>query len=136
MKWEIQTNPNHEDIKTLVDGINQETKPNVDPLLPYAIFIRDSNNQIQGGVNCYTLHGGLYIDLLWVAPAYRHQGLGSQLIARAEQMGRQRGCTFAYLQTMDWEAPDLYKKLGYIVEHTRQGYQENTCMILLRKNLI
>jgi hypothetical protein len=36
---------------------------------------------------------------------------------------------------MDWEALPFYQKLGYEVEFTREGFQKNSKMYFLRKEL-
>ena len=33
---------------------------------------------------------------------------------KAEVEGVKRGCTFAYTDTFSWQAPEFYKKLGYV----------------------
>ena len=35
-----------------------------------------------------------------------------------------RGCTFATVNTMDWEALPFYQKLGYEVECIRDGFEK------------
>jgi ribosomal protein S18 acetylase RimI-like enzyme len=42
---------------------------------------------------------------------------------------------FVTLTTMDWEALPFYRKLGYEVEFVREGYEKNSKMYALRKNL-
>jgi ribosomal protein S18 acetylase RimI-like enzyme len=120
--YEFQEETQPQDFKTLFDGINATTKQNVD------------QGALLGGVNMTLIHGGLYIEQLWVAPQLQGQGYGRELLTRAEQLGRERGCTFVYLQTMDWEAPQFYQKQGYQVEFVRSGYQQDSKMILLRKD--
>lgn len=57
--------------------------------------------------------GWLMIDELWVAEAYRAQGLGTQLLHDIEQLAIAQGCHSAYLWTMSFEAPAFYHKHGY-----------------------
>lgn len=53
----------------------------------------------------------------------------------AEKIGRERLCTFAAVDTMDWEALPFYEKLGYSVEFVRKGFENESKMFMLRKNL-
>ena len=102
---------------------------------PFAFFIKDARKAILAGVKGVSLYGCLYVDMLWVAPHMRHNGLGSQLIDTCEKLGRERHCTFVSLTTMDWEALPFYQKLGYEIEFVREGYEKNSKMYLFRKSL-
>ena len=53
----------------------------------------------------------------------------------AETLGKKEGCNFATVNTMDWEALHFYEKLGYMIEFVREGYQKNSKMYFLRKEL-
>lgn len=101
----------------------------------FAFLIKDSAKAILAGAKGVSLYGCLYVDLLWVVPELRHQGLGSKLIHACEKLGRERGCAFVTLTTMDWEALPFYQKLGYAIEFVREGYEKNSKMYLLRKSL-
>jgi ribosomal protein S18 acetylase RimI-like enzyme len=60
------------------------------------------------------------LQQLWVAPAHRRQGIGAKLICAFEQRAQAHGCTAFYLETFNFQAPGLYRSLGYDVayEHT------------------
>lgn len=55
MMYSIQyeKNPNPKDIEKLSAGIslNAKAKRGLDPVVPFAFFIRDENNEIKGGCN-------------------------------------------------------------------------------------
>ena len=57
----------------------------------------------------------MQISMLWVDEHYRKQGLGSVLIRESERIAKEKGCSIACLCTLDFQAPDLYKKQGYAV---------------------
>ena len=94
-----------------------------------------SNENVLGGVKRATYYGCLYVDMLWLKEELRHQGLGTRLMAEAEKIGREHACSFASVNTMDWEALSFYQKLGYEIEFVRDGYEKQSKMYLLRKNL-
>jgi GNAT superfamily N-acetyltransferase len=58
--------------------------------------------------------GWLHLDILWVADAYRGQGLGTQLLQRAEAEATAMGIFHAYLETTDFQAYDFYARHGYV----------------------
>ena len=55
----------------------------------------------------------LHVSLLAVSPAARRSGVGGSLLRRAEEIGRERGCIGAWLDTYDFQAPDFYPRFGY-----------------------
>ncbi len=60
----------------------------------------------------------LEISIIWVGERLRHQGLGRQLMERAEREAVQRKCRFARLATGNFQAPAFYQKLGYTLYGT------------------
>ena len=68
------------------------------------------NHEIIGGLLGGTYWGWLYISILWVDEKYRHQGIGKKLIAEAKQEAEKRGCKYAHVDTMSFQAPKFYKK--------------------------
>lgn len=105
------------------------------PICQFSVFIKDQKQNILGGATGVTFYGSLYVDMLWVDKALRHQGWGTKLIYEAEKIGRKRGASFVTLNTMDWEALPFYQKLGYSIEFTREGYEKHSKMFTLRKTL-
>jgi GNAT superfamily N-acetyltransferase len=57
---------------------------------------------------------GLYLEDLFVLPAWRGQGHGRQLLARVAQLAVERGCGRMEWSVLDWNQPaiDFYKRLG------------------------
>ena len=105
------------------------------PIQSLSVFIKDEKQKIVGGVTGVTFYGSLYVDMLWMDKALRHQGWGTRLMQEAEKIGKERGSSFATVNTMDWEALPFYQKLGYSIEFTREGYEKGSKMFMLRKNL-
>jgi GNAT superfamily N-acetyltransferase len=140
MTYEIsfEAKPLQQDVQVLGDGIMKyaKQKKGHKPIDFFTFFIRDENNQIQGGCNGCNLYGCLYIDYLWMAESLRGKGYGTKLIKAAENFGKEKGCSFAAVNTMDWEALDFYKKLGYEVEFERHGFVNESVFYFLRKSLL
>ena len=67
--------------------------------------------------------------------AVRGEGYGEQLLMKAEDFGREKNCSFSTLDTMDFEAKDFYVKFGYEVEFERKGFDKDSTMYMLRKQL-
>jgi GNAT superfamily N-acetyltransferase len=135
-KIKFEANPTTAEIKILHDGIADHAKQmkSQKPLKFYAYFIQDSEDQIKGGCNGCIYYGCLYIDNLWVDKELRRKNYGKQLMELAEQFGKENDALFSTVNTMDWEALDFYKKLGYAIEFERQGYVNDSTFYFLRKD--
>jgi GNAT superfamily N-acetyltransferase len=133
----LETNPQRDDVQVLGTGIMQYAieKRGQEPIEFFALFIRDENNVIRGGCSFCNLYGCLHVDNLWLEEALRGKGYGTQLMLEAEKKAKERGCTFAAVNTMDWEALGFYKKLGYTIELERSGFLKDSIFYFLRKEL-
>ena len=123
--------------EVLYHGISERAfqAKGLSPIRPFSIFIKDQKEQVLGGASGTLFYGSLYVDSLWVDETLRNQGWGKKLMHEAEKIGREHGSLFVTLNTMDWEALPFYQKLGYSIEFTREGYEKNSKMFMLRKAL-
>lgn len=62
-----------------------------------------------------TAFSWLKVDLVAIVKEHRGKGIGLALITRAEEIAKDRGCKYAYADTMDYQAPTFYQKAGYHV---------------------
>src|SRR5690242_13454895 len=77
------------------------------------LLVAKNSGRILGGLVATTRNKWLRISIMAVAPSHRGQGLGSLLVRKAEALARGRGCRYAYVDTMSYQAPAFYRKLGY-----------------------
>lgn len=80
---------------------------------PLTVCAHDDQGRIIGGAVGRTWGGACELQQLWVHPAWRGQGVGSALVRRFEARAIERGCTLACLDTFSFQAPRLYRALGY-----------------------
>jgi ribosomal protein S18 acetylase RimI-like enzyme len=106
------------------------------PIRQFSVILKDEKQKIVGGATGVTIYGSLYVDMLWVEKSLRGHGWGAKIMQGAEKIGRERGVSFVTLNTMDWEALPFYQKLGYSIEFIREGYEKDSKMFMLRKNLL
>jgi ribosomal protein S18 acetylase RimI-like enzyme len=97
--------------------------------------IREDNGELIGICKVKLFFGNLHIKVLLIKKKYRGQGFGTQLINHALQYAKEQGCRFAFIESMSFQAPEFYKKLGFIVELKRDGYAGGTSFYYLRKDL-
>jgi ribosomal protein S18 acetylase RimI-like enzyme len=62
------------------------------------------------------------LQQLWVAPAHRRRNVASRLVRAFEARAQVRGCRRFYLETFSFQAPELYRRLGYRVGHELRGF--------------
>ena len=65
----------------------------------------------------------IHVRRLWVHPDYRSRGLGRRLMRWVEERGREMGCTGVQVDTMSFQAPEFYVKLGYRQFGVSGGYE-------------
>jgi GNAT superfamily N-acetyltransferase len=102
---------------------------------PVTVLARDAEGTVRGGLLGLTYWNWLFIDWLWLAPEMRGQGLGGQLLARAEAIARRRGCTDAYTDTFDFQAPGFWLRNGYVEFGRLDGMPQGHARIWFRKTL-
>lgn len=134
---ERQEEPIAQDGEILFEGIRNDaaTTKGMERMAPFAIYMKNRNRSVLGGANGVTYYGCLYVDMLWVEDSMRSQGFGTKIMEEAEKIAKERKCSFATVNTMDWEALPFYQKLGYHIEFVREGYDKASKMYMLRKEL-
>jgi GNAT superfamily N-acetyltransferase len=73
----------------------------------------DSDGRIVGGLIGQTQFYWLKIKYMSVADDHRRRGIGRQIMSAAEAEAIARGCRYSFVDTMDYQAPVFYQKLGY-----------------------
>ena len=134
----IETKPDDNDVRVLLNGIHDHnTQHSGGGEAEYlTIFLRDPAGTVVGGVYGWTAYGWLRIDVLWVQEEWRGQGFGKQLLAEAEAEGIRRGCQFATLDSFSFQAPEMYKKLGYTEFGVLDKIAGNQIWHFLKKDLL
>jgi ribosomal protein S18 acetylase RimI-like enzyme len=78
-----------------------------------SIFLRDGDDEIVGGALGYLWGGWLHLTFLWVARAQRGHGHARRLVRAAEKYALEHDCEDVLLDSFSFQAPGLYRKLGY-----------------------
>ncbi len=121
-------------VRAGLDAYNLRFVP-LDNYQPLNLFVRAEDGAMLGGLLGGTYWGWLYISIFWLDESLRRQGLGSQILRRAEEEAKQRGCKHVYLDTIDFQALPFYQKHGYtifgILDDKPPGHQS----YFLRKDL-
>ena len=102
---------------------------------PVTVLARDGAEAVRGGLLGLTYWNWLFIDWLWLARDTRGQGLGSALLQRAEEIARKRGCTDAYTDTFDFQAPGFWTRHGYAEFGRLENMPSGHARLWFRKTL-
>ena len=124
-----------EDRTTVLRGLRAFNEAMIGPANDRAVelVVRDTDGAVIGGLLGNTKWGWLYVDKLWISDAARGQGIGSRLLARAEEIARERGCVGAFLSTFEHQARPFYEARGYHVFGTLDGFPAATRQFYLCK---
>lgn len=115
---------NHSIRCTGINGLAEE---------PIAFEIRDGDKLI-GCVVVQLFWGQLHIKYLLVEEPFRSQGIGRCLMEHAFEFGKKQGCHFAFVETLSFQAPEFYQKLGFKMDFVRHGYDKEASFYYLRKD--
>jgi GNAT superfamily N-acetyltransferase len=99
------------------------------------ILLRDTADRIYAGLSGHTWGGVAEVRFLWVDEPRRHAGIGSRLLRAAEDEARSRGCRKIVLSTHSFQAPDFYRRHGYVVTGGFAEYPRGHRSIFLEKPL-
>ena len=126
-----------EDVKAVWDGLADYNRAIMGrgQYEELRIFLRDADGRVAGGLLGETYWGWLHINIFWLEDAARRQGLGTQLLAMAEDEGRRRNCKYAFLDTLSFQARPFYEKNGYELFSTQEDYPLGHTRYFLKKTL-
>lgn len=115
-----------------LDAFNAE-RTGIDDTQPVAISVRDRKGRLVGGLKGSTALGWLHVAVLWLDGAHRGQGLGSELLRRAETVASERGCRGVCLTSFSFQAPGFYLRHGFEIFGELEDYPSGESLFFLRK---
>lgn len=102
---------------------------------PYSVLLRDEAGAVIGGLHGYQLFDWLFIQYVAVPVALKGQGLGTELMARAEAWARSRNLAGMWLDTFAFQAKPFYERLGFSVFGTIEDHPRGSRRYFLHKRL-
>ena len=86
------------------------------------LYVEDEHGEIMAGLVAETFGNWLEIEYLFVKDDLRGQGIGSQLLQRAESEAKNRNCRYVFVNTYQFQAPAFYQKHDYQEVFTLKDY--------------
>ena len=102
---------------------------------PAHFILRGDRDEVLGGLLGQVWGLWLHVNFLWVAEPARGAGNATRLMRAAEDYAIERDCVGAYLNTYSFQAAGFYRKLGYRIVGTIEGFPPGHEYHLLRKAL-
>lgn len=102
---------------------------------PISCFIRSASGEVIGGAVGRRWGKCCELQKLWVKPEHRRQGIGTCLVMAFEARAISHGCTAFYLETFNFQAPSLYRSLGYEVAYERTCYPHDIVKFHMAKQV-
>ncbi|HXF90448.1 MAG TPA: GNAT family N-acetyltransferase [Candidatus Nitrosotenuis sp.] len=132
-----QTQLTEELKKHIFDGFRDHAllKTGIDGREAPVSFVAYNGIDFAGAVVVEVFWGQLHIKYVYVEEKFRGQEIATNLLSRALLFGKERGCQFAFVETMNFQALEFYQNLGFVLEFTRSGFAQGTSFHYLMKDL-
>ena len=88
------------------------------------LVIRDSADDVIGGLLAFTTMRNLVIELVWLDERYRGRGLGRKLILEAERIATEHGCIAVQASALSFQSPEFLRRMEYTVFGMSDGYPD------------
>ena len=75
------------------------------------------------------------LQQLWVQEQSRRRGVGGALVREFLSLARARGCKAVFLETFSFQAPGLYRSLGFRVTYENDLYPHGIVKLHMVKRL-
>lgn len=96
-------------------------------------FYIEAKGKIVSSIVCRLFWGALHIKYVYTHKEHRNNGHASSIMKEVMSFAEKNKCPFAFIETMNFQAPEFYKKFGFEVEFERSGFSQNTSFLYLRK---
>ncbi|WP_258406702.1 GNAT family N-acetyltransferase [Shewanella alkalitolerans] len=141
MNTDSKINFTHDDSDEFADRVKQKIAEfnwqrwEVSERLPLGLKLENEAGEMIAGLSARTFGNWLMIDNFWVSESLRGQQIGSQMLQEAERIARDRGCIYAILDTLNFQARPFYEARGYRLEWTQKQYPATGCKYFMTKTL-
>ena len=98
-----------------------ETASGVGDQRELTVQVRDDADELVGGLSGWTWGTCAGVAMLWVRADSRAAGWGARMLRAAEDEAVARGCTQMVLSSFTFQAPDFYRRHGYVETGRTEG---------------
>ncbi|MBV9877578.1 MAG: GNAT family N-acetyltransferase [Verrucomicrobia bacterium] len=137
LTYTLRSEPTPEECYSIIDPLIAYNEAQVGPRnkKEFAIVVRSDSGEFIAGLLGFTHWNHFFVSSLYVDRQFRKEGIGRELMARAEALAVEQECDAIYLDTFDYQAPGFYEKLGFKVFGTLEDYPRGHQRSYLAKRL-
>lgn len=137
MKFNITDKIKKQDEETIFSGLLEYNLARIEDRNPkdLGVYMEDEKGEMIAGLIGNTHGNWMTVKYLWVSEKLRGQNIGSQILKKAEETAKERGCKYAFLDTFSFQAPEFYKKYGYREKFVLEEYPVEGKRYYFTKNL-
>jgi ribosomal protein S18 acetylase RimI-like enzyme len=103
---------------------------------PLSCFARAESGQVIGGAVGRRWGKCCELQQLWVDPSHRRNGIATKLVRAFEAHARANGCSSFYLETFNFQSPQLYRSLGYAIAYEHDVYPHGIVKYVMVKHVV
>lgn len=124
MKFKITNRIKKQDEETIFRGLLEYNLARIEDKNPkdLGVYVEDEKGEMLAGLIGNTHGNWMTVKFLWVSEKLRGQNIGSQILIKAEETAKERGCKYVFLDTFSFQAPEFYKKYGYKEKFALEEY--------------
>jgi len=124
LTYTLTPEPTPEEQYRIIDPLIAYNEAQVGPRnkKDFAFFVRSETGEFAGGLLGFTHWNHFFVSAIFVDEKARGEGIGRELMQRAEALALRQGCETIYLDTFDYQAPGFYEKLGFKTFGTLNDY--------------
>jgi GNAT superfamily N-acetyltransferase len=136
-EFELTASPSPEELAAITDALSAFNNSDAGPSdrRPLAVLIRDTDGKVTGGLSGFTAWGWLFTQMLYIPDTLRGTGISGNILTKAEEEARARGCRGAWIDTFSPQALRVYLRQGYEVFGELEDFPEGRTRSFLRKSL-
>ena len=107
LTFTVENQPTSEQKNLILDPLGAFSEAQAGPsnFKEFNLFARSETCRFVGGLVGWTHWNHFFVCALFVDERARRQGIGRELMKRAEELALEQGCNTIYLDTFDFQAP-------------------------------
>ena len=137
LTFTLQPEPTPEERNRIIDPLiaYNEAKAGSRNKKEFAFSVRSESGEFIAGLLGFTHFNHFFVSALYVDQQFRKEGIGRELMKRAEALALEQGCDVIYLDSFDYQAPGFYEKLGFEIFGKLEDYPPGHQRFYLRKRI-